>query len=55
MVLFNIFISDPEQAMDCGLTKFADGTKFGETVNMPEGRLPFRVIQTGWRNGPTRT
>lgn len=39
--------------MDCGLTKFADDAKFGETVDTPEGRLPsFRVIQTGWRHGP---
>lgn len=54
-VFSNIFMSDLEQAMDCGLTRFAEDTEFGETVDMPEGRLPFRVIQTGWRNGPIGT
>lgn len=34
-VLFNIFISDLEQAMDCDLTNFAGDAKFGETADMP--------------------
>jgi len=32
MVYFNTSVNDLEEAKDCALTRFADGTKLGEVI-----------------------
>jgi len=54
LVLFNIFIKDIGNGIECILSKFADDIRLSGANSTLKGK-PSRRTWTGWRSGPMKT